>query len=62
MGIITADIYPFFFFSFFVGSLKRMHEEDEELGTMQVAAAQNGWYLRTALFVLWIPAKKGEEN
>lgn len=24
------------------GSLKRMHEEDEELGTMQVAAAQNG--------------------
>lgn len=39
-----------------------MHEEDEELGTMQVAAAQNGWYLRTALFVLWIPAKKGEEN
>ncbi|KFP65868.1 Serine/threonine/tyrosine-interacting protein, partial [Cariama cristata] len=26
----------------FLGSLKRMHEEDEELGTMQVAAAQNG--------------------
>ncbi|NWW91449.1 STYX protein, partial [Rhynochetos jubatus] len=24
------------------GSLKRVHEEDEELGTMQVAAAQNG--------------------
>ncbi|NXS02272.1 STYX protein, partial [Oxylabes madagascariensis] len=24
------------------GSLKRMHEEDEDLGTMQVAAAQNG--------------------
>ncbi|NWJ05372.1 STYX protein, partial [Crypturellus undulatus] len=24
------------------GSLKRMHEEDEELGNMQVAAAQNG--------------------
>lgn len=30
------------------GSLKRMHEEDEELGTMQVAAAQNGWWLRTS--------------
>ncbi|KAI1237465.1 hypothetical protein IHE44_0013539 [Lamprotornis superbus] len=30
------------------GSLKRMHEEDEDLGTMQVAAAQNGFKHKTA--------------
>lgn len=40
LELISSDVSCFLLPS--AGSLKRVHEEDEELGTMQVAAAQNG--------------------
>jgi len=39
---VTVPNIFFFFFFFLTGSLKRTLEEDEDFGSMQVTAAQNG--------------------